>query len=98
LRALFPCGSITGAPKLAAMQCIHQLETQRRGIYCGSVGYLSPQGDLSLNVSIRSLELDNHGQGRFGVGGGIVLDSDPDQEWLECLWKARVLQAPVTLT
>lgn len=98
LRALFPCGSITGAPKLAAMQCIRQLETQRRGIYCGSVGYLSPQGDLSLNVSIRSLELDNHGQGRFGVGGGIVLDSDPDQEWLECLWKARVLQAPVTLT
>lgn len=98
LRALFPCGSITGAPKLAAMQCIRQLETQRRGIYCGSVGYLSPQGDLSLNVSIRSLELDNHGQGRFGVGGGIVLDSEPDQEWLECLWKARVLQAPVTLT
>jgi para-aminobenzoate synthetase component 1 len=98
LRALFPCGSITGAPKLAAMQCIRKLEKQRRGIYCGSVGYLSPQGDLSLNVSIRSLELDNHGQGTFGVGGGIVLDSDPDQEWLECLWKARVLQAPVTLT
>ena len=98
LRALFPCGSITGAPKLAAMQCIRKLEPQRRGIYCGSVGYLSPAGDLSLNVSIRSLELDMHGQGVFGVGGGIVLDSDPDQEWLECLGKARVLQAPVTLT
>ena len=98
LRALFPCGSITGAPKLAAMQCIRRLEQHRRGIYCGSVGFLNPNGDLSLNVSIRSLELDNQGQGTFGVGGGIVLDSDPDQEWLECLWKARVLQAPVTLT
>ena len=98
LRALFPCGSITGAPKLAAMQCIRRLEQHRRGIYCGSVGYLSPQGDVSLNVSIRSLELNNQGQGTFGVGGGIVLDSEPDQEWLECLWKARVLQAPVTLT
>ncbi len=98
LRALFPCGSITGAPKLAAMQCIRRLEQHRRGIYCGSVGYLSPQGDVSLNVSIRSLELNNQSQGTFGVGGGIVLDSEPDQEWLECLWKARVLQAPVTLT
>lgn len=98
LRALFPCGSITGAPKLAAMQCIRRLEPWRRGIYCGSVGFLSPQGDLSLNVSIRTLELDDQGQGVFGAGGGIVLDSDPDQEWQECLWKARVLQTPVTLT
>ncbi|MGE8546327.1 MAG: aminodeoxychorismate synthase component I [Alcaligenes sp.] len=98
LRALFPCGSITGAPKLAAMHCIRRLEPWRRGIYCGSVGFLSPQGDLSLNVSIRTLELDDHGQGVFGAGGGIVLDSDPEQEWQECLWKARVLQTPVTLT
>ncbi|WP_341667558.1 aminodeoxychorismate synthase component I [Alcaligenes sp. SDU_A2] len=97
LRALFPCGSITGAPKLAAMQCIRRLESWRRGIYCGSLGYVNPQGDLFLNVGIRTLELDDEGKGIFGAGGGIVLDSDPDQEWQECLWKARVLQTPITL-
>ncbi|MFT0533092.1 aminodeoxychorismate synthase component I [Castellaniella hirudinis] len=90
LRALFPCGSITGAPKLAAMQAIRSLEGRRRGIYCGSVGWLAPDGDFSLNVAIRTLEL--HGRrAQFGVGGGIVFDSDADQEWQECHWKARIL-------
>jgi len=118
LRALFPCGSITGAPKIAAMQALRRLEPQPRGIYCGSLGWLAPNGDFSLNVAIRTLEFahvqrtaaptcfapahphnpidtaaDDTGihVGRFGVGGGIVYDSRAEQEWQECLWKARVL-------
>ncbi|MGE4451708.1 aminodeoxychorismate synthase component I [Castellaniella sp.] len=90
LRALFPCGSITGAPKIAAMRAIRALEARRRGIYCGSVGWLAPDGDFSLNVAIRTIELRG-GRAEFGVGGGIVYDSRADDEWEECLWKARVL-------
>lgn len=90
LRALFPCGSVTGAPKHAAMQAISELENRRRGIYCGSVGWLAPNGDFSLNVAIRTIELRS-GQAEFGVGGGIVHDSKAGEEWEECLWKARVL-------
>ncbi|TAL87955.1 MAG: aminodeoxychorismate synthase component I [Candidimonas sp.] len=92
LRALFPCGSITGAPKIAAMKKIQTLETSPRGIYCGSLGWLAPNGDLSLNVAIRTMEMPASGPGRFGVGGGIVHDSDPELEWKECLWKARILR------
>lgn len=96
LTALFPCGSITGAPKIAAMRAIAQSEPHPRGIYCGSLGWLAPNGDFSLNVAIRTLELTrnntlNTTTGVFGVGGGIVMDSDPAQEWEECLWKARIL-------
>jgi para-aminobenzoate synthetase component 1 len=90
MRALFPCGSITGAPKIAAMQAIQSLEARRRGIYCGSVGWLAPDGDFSLNVAIRTIELRD-GLAEFGVGGGIVYDSQAAEEWEECLWKARVL-------
>ncbi|MDY0309265.1 MAG: aminodeoxychorismate synthase component I [Castellaniella sp.] len=90
LRALFPCGSITGAPKIAAMRAIRTLEARRRGIYCGSVGWLAPNGDFSLNVAIRTIEL-RAGQAEFGVGGGIVYDSRAADEWEECLWKARIL-------
>ncbi|MGX5660747.1 aminodeoxychorismate synthase component I [Castellaniella ginsengisoli] len=90
MRALFPCGSITGAPKIAAMQAIRSLEARRRGIYCGSAGWLAPDGDFSLNVAIRTIELRG-GQAGFGVGGGIVYDSQAAEEWEECLWKARVL-------
>jgi para-aminobenzoate synthetase component 1 len=93
LRALFPCGSITGAPKIAAMQKIKALETTPRGIYCGSVGWLAPDGDCSLNVAIRTIEMRDERHGIFGVGGGIVYDSDPALEWEECLWKARILGA-----
>ncbi|MGB6105547.1 MAG: aminodeoxychorismate synthase component I [Pusillimonas sp.] len=91
LRALFPCGSITGAPKIAAMRKIRQLEDHPRGIYCGSIGWLSPDGDCSLNVAIRTIEMHDRHHGIFGVGGGIVYDSDPELEWQECLWKARIL-------
>ncbi|PLC51473.1 aminodeoxychorismate synthase, component I [Pollutimonas subterranea] len=92
LRALFPCGSITGAPKIAAMKKIRKLEVHPRGIYCGSVGWLAPDGDCSLNVAIRTIVMQHDGSGRFGVGGGIVYDSDAELEWQECQWKARLLQ------
>ena len=91
LEALFPCGSITGAPKLAAMKAIQALENRRRGIYCGSIGWLAPDGDLSLNVAIRTLEFTGGQPGLFSVGGGIVHDSDPLMEWQECLWKGRII-------
>jgi para-aminobenzoate synthetase component 1 len=90
LRALFPCGSVTGAPKIAAMRAIRALEGRRRGIYCGSVGWLAPDGDFSLNVAIRTIEIRD-GRAEFGVGGGIVADSRADEEWQECLWKAGIL-------
>ena len=92
LHALFPCGSVTGAPKIAAMQKIKQMETAPRGIYCGSVGWLSPNGDFSLNVAIRTIEIHGTQSCVFGVGGGIVYDSDPALEWEECQWKARILR------
>ena len=90
LQALFPCGSVTGAPKIAAMQRIQQTENEARGLYCGSIGWMAPNGDFSLNVAIRTLVLDQHGA-TYPVGGGIVYDSDPAQEWEECHWKSRVL-------
>ncbi len=91
LRALFPCGSVTGAPKIAAMRQIDRLETSPRGIYCGSIGWLAPSGDFSLNVAIRTLVLDQFGNGHYHVGSGIVNDSVAEDEWEECFWKARVL-------
>jgi para-aminobenzoate synthetase component I len=91
LKALFPCGSVTGAPKIAAMKRIQETEPEPRGLYCGSLGWLAPNGDFSLNVAIRTLVLDDTGQGRYHVGGGIVYDSNPEQEWDECHWKARIL-------
>lgn len=91
LGALFPCGSVTGAPKVSAMQRIRQTEPQPRGLYCGSIGWMAPSGDFCLNVAIRTLVLDDSGHGTYHVGGGIVHDSEPEQEWQECQWKARVL-------
>lgn len=91
LRALFPCGSITGAPKIAAMKRIQQTEAQARGLYCGSVGWLAPNGDFSLNVAIRTLLLNQDGRGVYNVGGGIVHDSVAELEWDECHWKARIV-------
>jgi para-aminobenzoate synthetase component 1 len=92
LHALFPCGSITGAPKVAAMRRIRQMEMAPRGLYCGAIGWLAPDGDFSLNVAIRTLVVDAAGRGVYSAGGGIVYDSDPELEWQECLWKARILQ------
>jgi len=91
LQALFPCGSITGAPKIAAMGQIHALESHHRGLYCGSLGWLAPGGDFSFNIAIRTLVLHDQQHGDYGVGGGIVHDSSAQQEWQECFWKARLL-------
>ena len=91
LRALYPCGSVTGAPKHRSRQIIAQLEQRPRGIYTGSIGYLDPDGTLCLNVAIRTLELQPDGRGRLGIGGGVVADSTPQGEWNECFVKARFL-------
>jgi para-aminobenzoate synthetase/4-amino-4-deoxychorismate lyase len=89
--ALFPCGSITGAPKIRAMQRIAELEDSPRGIYTGSIGWLAPGGDCRFNVAIRTPELGGDGFGRLGIGGGIVIDAQPAREYAECLLKARFL-------
>ncbi|MBT9523070.1 MAG: aminodeoxychorismate synthase component I [Dechloromonas sp.] len=91
LRALFPCGSITGAPKIRAMQIAAELENTERGIYTGALGWLAPDGDFRLNVAIRTLELGEDGHGKLGVGSGIVADSQAAAEWQECLLKSRFL-------
>ncbi|WP_028963258.1 aminodeoxychorismate synthase component I [Sulfobacillus thermosulfidooxidans] len=92
LKALFPSGSITGAPKLSSMQIIQQLETAPREIYCGSLGYVSPAGEATFNVAIRTVWIDRHkNRAMFGTGGGITWDSRPDDEYEELLTKARFL-------
>lgn len=92
MRALFPSGSVTGAPKLRTMQIIHELEAEPRGIFCGSIGFATPAGDACFNVAIRSLLLDSAGAGVLGVGSGIVVDSEPDAELAECLLKAGFVE------
>lgn len=92
LAALFPCGSVTGAPKIRAMQIINELEQSPRGLYTGAFGWLAPDGDFRLNVAIRTLELARDGSGRMGVGSGIVADSDAADEWQECWLKAAFLK------
>ncbi len=89
--ALFPCGSVTGAPKIRAMEIIHALEDGPRGIYCGAIGHVAPEGDIRFNVAIRTLTIDAKGQGTMGVGGGLVADSKLEAEYAECLLKARFL-------
>jgi para-aminobenzoate synthetase/4-amino-4-deoxychorismate lyase len=88
LAALFPCGSITGAPKVRAMQIIHELEQQPRGLYTGALGWIGAQGDFCLSVAIRTLQIEQGGRVRYGVGSGIVWDSAPAAEYAECLLKA----------
>ncbi|MGB0960534.1 MAG: aminodeoxychorismate synthase component I [Halocynthiibacter sp.] len=88
IRALFPCGSITGAPKLRAMEILNDLEPAPRDIYCGAIGWMAPDGASCFNVAIRTLLMDeNHV--RFNVGGGVVYDSTAPSEYEEALWKAR---------
>ena len=90
LRAAFPGGSITGAPKLRAMEIIAELEPSQRGIYCGSIGYWSVTGELDTSIAIRTATVRN-GRVYFSAGGGIVADSVPEQEYRETLDKARGL-------
>ncbi|MHB1010224.1 MAG: aminodeoxychorismate synthase component I [Propionibacteriaceae bacterium] len=90
--ASFPCGSVTGAPKISAMEILAGLEEGPRGVYCGSVGHLDPSGDASFNVAIRTLVLDEErSTATLGLGSGLVADSTPEAEWKECLDKAAFL-------
>ncbi len=92
--ALFPCGSITGAPKIRAMQIIRELEPAPRGVYCGSMGWIAPNGDMGFNVAIRTLTLLGGDAVRLNVGGGVVYDSTAESEYQEALWKARFTKLP----
>ncbi len=92
LRGCFPGGSITGAPKVRAMEIIEELEPHRRGVYCGSIGYLGYDGNMDTNIAIRTLVLHN-GVAHFWAGGGIVADSRMDAEYQEILDKAQAIFA-----
>ena len=89
-RSLFPCGSITGAPKIATMEIIKELEPQPRGVYCGTIGLLLPNGRRIFNVAIRTIQL-HQGKAIYGVGGGITWDSTWESEYREVHQKAAVL-------
>lgn len=93
LRALFPCGSITGAPKIRTMQIIRELEPSPRGVYTGAIGFLRPGGDCIFNVAIRTVVIDTQTNvATFGVGGGVTIDSTAAGEYEECLVKSRFLE------
>lgn len=96
LAATFPGGSITGAPKIRAMEIIEELEGLRRGIYTGCIGYIDVNGDMDLNIVIRTILVKNK-KAYFGVGGGITVDSDPTAEYLETLDKAYALKKALKL-
>lgn len=101
LEALFPCGSITGAPKLRAIEVLAGIEARPRGIYCGAIGTIGPGAvNADFAVAIRTLVLaaDRPGVARLGLGSGIVADSRAEDEWRECLAKARVLERRTPLT
>ena len=92
MSALFPCGSITGAPKIRTMQIIRELERFPRGAYTGTIGLLKPGGDCVFNVAIRTVVVDTEdNQATFGVGGGVTIDSTAEREYEECLVKSRFL-------
>jgi para-aminobenzoate synthetase/4-amino-4-deoxychorismate lyase len=96
IRAIFPCGSITGAPKIRAMEIIDMVEGDARGPYCGSIGWLDPDGRAGFNVAIRTLVLEERsGDAVIGLGSAIVADSDAGDEWRECHAKAAFLNAGV---
>ena len=92
-KSMFPCGSITGAPKIRTMQLIRELEQRPRELYTGAIGFISPNRSSVFNVAIRTLSL-NQGRARMGVGGGIVADSIASDEYQECLLKASFLTQP----
>ena len=90
--ALFPCGSVTGAPKIPTMEIIRDLERFPRGAYTGTIGLLRPGGDCTFNVAIRTVVLDTQTNvATCSVGGGITIDSTADDEYEECLVKSRFL-------
>ncbi len=95
LAALFPPGSVTGAPKVRAVQRIHELEPEARGVYCGAVGYVADHGRAAWSVAIRTAVWAGS-EARYHVGGGIVVDSEAHAEWLETLVKGQRLEAALT--
>lgn len=98
MTALFPCGSVTGAPKIRTMQIIHELESFPRGAYTGAIGLLRPGGDCIFNVAIRTVVIDTEtSRATFGVGGGVTIDSTAEREYEECLVKSSFLHASPAL-
>jgi len=95
LETIFPCGSITGAPKIAAIEALRVLEPEARGAYTGSMGWIDPNGDAAFNVLIRTLELSDDAPeiARLGLGSGLVVGSEMQQEWAECLLKGEFVTA-----
>lgn len=92
LTHIFPCGSITGAPKIRSMEIIAEIEKSPRGAYCGSMGWIDPNGDAAFNVAIRSLSMQHDSdQFSIGLGSGVVADSNAHDEWAECLAKAAFI-------
>ncbi|NQT95147.1 MAG: aminodeoxychorismate synthase component I [Candidatus Omnitrophica bacterium] len=91
-KAIFPSGSVTGAPKIRTMQIIEEIEKTPRNIYTGSIGFITPEQDATFNVAIRTLLIDSgHNKGEMGIGSGIVYDSDPGKEYAECKLKSKFL-------
>jgi para-aminobenzoate synthetase/4-amino-4-deoxychorismate lyase len=95
LRGIFPPGSIIGAPKIRAQELIRQLETEPRGVYCGAIGYISPDGNSLFNVAIRTAVIFRNADGEMGIGSGVVFDSQGPKEYAECLLKMKFLTDPV---
>ena len=93
--SVFPCASVTGAPKVRAMEIIAELEQYPRGVYTGAVGYLKPEEEILFNVSIRTIYIDKvKSRATYGIGSGIVWDSDPEAELAESFAKAKILNFP----
>lgn len=93
IRSIFPCGSVTGAPKIRTMEIIAALESGQRGVYCGALGYMSPKGRAAFSVPIRTLQRSSKDKSwRYRVGSGIIWDSTAEEEWKECAEKCRFLE------
>lgn len=95
MRAIFPPGSVIGAPKIRAQELIRQLESEPRGVYCGAIGYISPQKRALFNVAIRTAVIARNADGEMGIGSGVVFDSQGPKEYAECLLKMKFLTDPV---
>ena len=94
VRAIFPPGSVIGAPKIRAMELIRDYETEPRGVYCGAIGHITPEGAALFNVAIRTPVIFRGGQGEMGIGSGVVYDSVGAKEYAECLLKMKFLTDP----
>jgi para-aminobenzoate synthetase component 1 len=97
LKAMFPGGSITGAPKIRSMEIIDETEPTARGVYTGSIGFIGIDGSACLNIAIRTIIIKDR-KAYSQTGGGIVADSDPEAEWAETITKARALLAGIRAT